>query len=163
VLAVAVATAQVPKPSPPPPPPDAPTSLRQLQIANKPWLGDFDKLLQRRMLRGYAPFSRSLYFSDKGRERGLAVELVRDWERYLNIKYAKELGKRPLTVYVLPGTRDQLLPFLKDGLADVTLKQGVVREIQARVPTITRVLDVTDHAGGTNPYYQPGKGGTSAI
>jgi Fe-S cluster biogenesis protein NfuA len=49
------------------------------------------------------------------------------------------------------------------GMADVTLKQGVVREIQARVPTITRVLDVTDHAGGTNPYYQPGKGGTSAI
>jgi hypothetical protein len=58
------------------------TSLRQLQIANKPWLGDFDKLLtKRRMLRVYAPFSRSLYFSDKGRERGLAVELVRDWER----------------------------------------------------------------------------------
>jgi len=49
------------------------------------------------------------------------------------------------------------------GMADVTLKQGVVREIQARVPAITTVLDVTDHAGGTNPYYQPGKGGTSAI
>ena len=48
-------------------------------------------------------------------------------------------------------------------MADVTLKQGVVRQIQARVPAITTVLDVTDHAGGTNPYYQPGKGGTSAI
>ena len=49
------------------------------------------------------------------------------------------------------------------GMADVTLKQGVATEIQALVPTINRVLDVTDHAGGTNPYYQPGKGGPSAI
>lgn len=49
------------------------------------------------------------------------------------------------------------------GMADVTLKQGVATEIRALVPTIARVLDVTDHAGGTNPYYQPGKGGASAI
>ena len=49
------------------------------------------------------------------------------------------------------------------GMADVTLKQGVATEIQAAVPTITSVLDVTDHAGGTNPYYQPGKGGASAL
>ena len=49
------------------------------------------------------------------------------------------------------------------GMADVTLKQGVATQIQAIVPTINSVLDVTDHAGGTNPYYQPGKGGTSAL
>ena len=40
------------------------------------------------------------------------------------------------------------------GMADVTLKQGVQAEIQKLVPTIREVLDVTDHAGGTNPYYQ---------
>lgn len=39
------------------------------------------------------------------------------------------------------------------GMADATLKQGVEVEIKAAVPTISRVLDVTDHAGGTNPYY----------
>ncbi len=49
------------------------------------------------------------------------------------------------------------------GMADVTLKQGVAKAIQAQVPTITNVLDVTDHGGGINPYYQPGKGGTSAL
>ncbi len=49
------------------------------------------------------------------------------------------------------------------GMADVTLKQGVATEIQSVVPRINSVLDVTDHAGGTNPYYQPGKGGTSAL
>jgi len=39
------------------------------------------------------------------------------------------------------------------GMADATLKQGVEVEIKSAVPTIERVLDVTDHAGGTNPYY----------
>jgi Fe-S cluster biogenesis protein NfuA len=43
------------------------------------------------------------------------------------------------------------------GMADVTLKQGVEVEIQKEVPSIAHVLDVTDHAGGSNPYYQPGK------
>jgi len=78
-------------------------------------------MLERRMIRIDAPLSRSLYFNDKGRERGLAVELARDWERYLNVKYAKQLGKRPLTVYVAPATRDKLLPDLNEGLSDVSI------------------------------------------
>jgi Fe-S cluster biogenesis protein NfuA len=49
------------------------------------------------------------------------------------------------------------------GLADVTLKQGIEVEIRRAVPAIAQVLDVTDHAGGSNPYYQPGKGGVSAV
>jgi len=92
---------------------------RQLTIKNKVWTGDFDKMLQRRMIRVYAPFSRSLYYNDNGRERGIAVELVRDWERYLNIKYSKQLGKRPLTIYIMPATRNKLLPDVAEGLADV--------------------------------------------
>src|SRR5499427_910919 len=100
---------------------DSVSKPRELKIANKPWTGDFDKMLERRVIRVYAPFSRSLYFNDKGRERGIAVELVRDWERYINVKYAKELGKRPLTIYIVPATRDKLLPYLTDGLADVAI------------------------------------------
>ena len=49
------------------------------------------------------------------------------------------------------------------GMADVTLKQGVETAIMREVPTITTVLDVTDHAGGGNPYFQPGKGGMSPM
>ena len=47
------------------------------------------------------------------------------------------------------------------GMADVTLKQGIETEIRRAVPSIVNVLDVTDHAGGSNPYYQPGKGGAA--
>ena len=41
------------------------------------------------------------------------------------------------------------------GQADVTLKQGIETEILGAVPEVTAVLDTTDHAGGTNPYFQP--------
>ncbi len=43
------------------------------------------------------------------------------------------------------------------GMATATLKQGITKEIQEQIPAIGRVLDVTDHDGGANPYYQPGK------
>lgn len=49
------------------------------------------------------------------------------------------------------------------GMADVTLKQGVAAEIKRAVPEIEEILDVTDHAAGTNPYFQPGKGGASPV
>ncbi|MEO6795475.1 MAG: NifU family protein [Candidatus Dormibacter sp.] len=40
---------------------------------------------------------------------------------------------------------------------DVTLRQGIEVAIKATVPEITRVIDSTDHAAGTNPYFQPAK------
>ena len=110
----------------------APSKPRQLTIANKPWTGDFDGMLERRWIRVYAPYSRSLNYSSRGRERGIAVELVRDWERYLNIKYAKQLGKRPLTVYVVPATREKLLPGVEYGLADVAIGNLTVTEERLR-------------------------------
>ena len=43
------------------------------------------------------------------------------------------------------------------GMVNVTLKQGVEKTLFVDVPQITKVMDVTDHAAGTNPYYEPGK------
>lgn len=39
------------------------------------------------------------------------------------------------------------------GSAEATLKQGVIVAIKKAVPEITDVFDVTDHAGGKNPYF----------
>jgi len=49
------------------------------------------------------------------------------------------------------------------GMADVTLRQGIEVRIREAVPEIRAVVDTTDHAGGTNPYYQPAKGGQSPL
>ncbi|MDE0089142.1 MAG: iron-sulfur cluster assembly accessory protein [Candidatus Poribacteria bacterium] len=44
------------------------------------------------------------------------------------------------------------------GMANVTLKHGIEAMIQEVFPEITQVIDTTDHASGTNPYYSSGKG-----
>jgi Fe/S biogenesis protein NfuA len=43
------------------------------------------------------------------------------------------------------------------GMVSVTLRQGIEVALREAVPTITRVIDVTDHASGTNPYYEAAK------
>ena len=37
--------------------------------------------------------------------------------------------------------------------ADVTLRDGIEKTLREEVPEIGQILDITDHAGGTNPYY----------
>ena len=98
----------------------AATASRKLNLSYKPWTGDFDAMLQRRVIRFLVPYSRTLYFNDKGRERGLSAELARDFERYINKKYAKQLGNRPVTLYLIPTTRDKLLTNLPAGLGDIS-------------------------------------------
>jgi Fe/S biogenesis protein NfuA len=43
------------------------------------------------------------------------------------------------------------------GMATVTLSQGIEVSLREAIPEIARVVDVTDHAQGSNPYYQPAK------
>jgi membrane-bound lytic murein transglycosylase MltF len=93
------------------------SEVRVLNVANKPWFGDLDKLVARRMIRVLLPYSRTLYFTDRGRERGLTADLVREFERFLNQK--QKTGSRPITVYMIPTTRDQLLAGIAGGLGDL--------------------------------------------
>lgn len=43
------------------------------------------------------------------------------------------------------------------GMAAVTLTQGIEVAIKQAVPEIRNIVDVTDHASGTNPYYEAAK------
>ncbi len=43
------------------------------------------------------------------------------------------------------------------GMATVTLSQGIEVALRESVPEILQVIDVTDHAAGTNPYYEAAK------
>lgn len=109
-------------------PATAAVAPRQLHLSRKPWTGDFNAMLERRIIRIDVPRSRTLYYVDKGRERGMSAELARDFERWVNKTYAKQLGKRPLTVYIVPATRDELLANLNKGLADIAVGNLSVTE-----------------------------------
>ena len=42
-------------------------------------------------------------------------------------------------------------------MASVTLSQGIESTITQMVPEVLKVVDVTDHAQGENPYYEQAK------
>jgi membrane-bound lytic murein transglycosylase MltF len=109
-------------------------AVRQLVFSNEPWTGDFDQMLERRMIRALVPYSRSLYFNDKGRERGISADNVREFERWINKKYSKKLGKRPLTIYIITTTRDKLLPGVVNGVGDVAI--GNLTVTKERLKTV---------------------------
>ena len=98
-------------------PPAAPKKPRALPMVPREFKGDFDGMVERRIIRVLVPYSRTLYFNDKGRERGITADFARDFERYINQKYQKQLGKRPITVVLVPTTRDELLNTLPAGSA----------------------------------------------
>jgi membrane-bound lytic murein transglycosylase MltF len=92
---------------------------RGLVLKSGAWTGDFDKMLENRRIRVLVPPGRTLYFNDRGRERGITGETVRDFERYLNSKYKGRLKGLPLTVFIVPTPRDALISGVAGGLGDI--------------------------------------------
>ena len=88
-----------------------------LSTEAKVYKGDFDVMLKHRVIRVAVPYSRTLFFNDKGVQRGLTAETLQQFERWLNKKY--KTGSRPITVYAIPGTRDKLLQKVIDGKAEI--------------------------------------------
>ena len=82
-----------------------------------PWTGDFDGMMERRVVRVLVPYSRSLFFNDKGAQRGLLADELKDFEFFLNRKY--KLRTRRITVVALPTTRERLIPGLLEGHGDI--------------------------------------------
>ena len=148
LAAAAVAHAQQPA--------KAPAAPRALPTEAKEWKGDFDGMVKRRHIRVLVPYSRTLYYNDKGRERGITADLVRDFEQYINKKYAKDLGKRPITVFMIPTTRDELLQDVADGLGDIAAGNLTVTDarktiIDFAVPTDQKPMSELVLTGPKSP------------
>lgn len=84
---------------------------------DKKWVGDFDGMVERHLIRALVPLSKTFYFFDRAEQKGLTYDALMEFETYVN----KRLGKKTLTVrlLVIPTTRDQLLPGLVEGIGDI--------------------------------------------
>jgi len=101
----------------------------------------------------------SIQMPDPSELTGTAEERVRlVLERYINPSIAAHGGTAELvaveedTAYVRLGGG-----CVGCGMAAVTLSQGITVAIKEAVPEIANVIDTTDHASGTNPYYEAAK------
>ncbi len=115
LLTATIVQAQT-KPAPKPAPATAaPARAAALPIARKPWTGDFDAMVKRRVIRVLVPHSKTMYFVEAGQPRGLAYEAFKTFEDELN----KKRGPLKVNVVFFPTTREKMVPDLLAGLGDV--------------------------------------------
>ena len=88
-----------------------------LAAPSKKWVGDLDGMIERRMIRVLVVYSKTLYFFDKGAQRGASHDVFKAFEDELN----KDLKAKHLQVHVvfIPVSRDELLPALVEGRGDI--------------------------------------------
>ena len=91
-----------------------PTESRGL--LDKPFTGDFDEMVKRRLIRAGVVFNRTQYFIDKGVQRGISYESIKLFEEELNKRLKTGLLK--VHVAIVPLSRDQLFPALREGKVD---------------------------------------------
>jgi membrane-bound lytic murein transglycosylase MltF len=117
------------------------------------WIGDLDGMIDRRNIRALVVYSKSAFFYDKGRPRGISYEALRDLETVVNKKL--KTGSRPVQVTFLPTPLDGLERALTEGRGDVIAVGIVVTpERQQRVdftaPIATGVKQII-LTGGNGP------------
>jgi len=111
----------------------------------KPFTGDFNEMLERRVVRVGVVFNRTFYFVDKGVQRGLAYEYGQLMEDRINKKVGR--GNIKVHVFFVPMASEKLLPALIDGKLDlVAAHLTVTPERQKLVdfsdPTRTNVSEI---------------------
>src|SRR5262245_45687067 len=84
---------------------------------DKPFTGDFDEMVKRRVIRAGVVFNRTHYFIDRGVQRGISYEALTLLEQELNKRLKTGLLK--VHVAIIPLSRDQLFPALRAGKVDL--------------------------------------------
>ncbi|WP_199227078.1 lytic transglycosylase F [Aminobacter sp. AP02] len=101
-------------------------------------LTDFDGMAQRRIVRIIVPFSKTIYFVDRGKQLGTAVEFGRALEEVLNKGKKREVDK--IRVGFVPLPRARLLPALVDGTGDIVMANLTVTEARKSLVDFTEPL-----------------------
>ena len=92
----------------------------ELQVGSRPWKGDFEEMTtKRRLIRALVPFSKTFYYVERGRPRGISYDVLTQFEQDLN----KRLKTKNLKVRVVffPVGREELIQRLVDGYGDVII------------------------------------------
>ena len=98
-------------------------SLEQIQdeldipVISSSWTGDFDDMVERRVIRVLTVYGVGKYYIDQGQEKGITYELFKMFEDEIN----KQQGRKHIRIHVffIPVARDELIPGLISGRGDI--------------------------------------------
>src|SRR5512134_802210 len=97
----------------------AAAAVTALKLETQAVKGDWDKISERGTIRLVLPYSRTLFFNDRGTQMGLDAETIREFDGWLKKRYRTR--GRPITVFAMPTTRDRLLTNLRTGHAEIAV------------------------------------------
>ena len=111
----------------------------------KQWAGDFDGMVERKILRVLVVHNKMLYFLDQGRLRGVNVDLFNEFEKYINKKL--KTGTVKIKVVFLPVQRGQLFTALAEGRGDIAASNLTITGSRKEVvdfstPLLTGVKEI---------------------
>ena len=107
--------------------------------------GDLDQMIAKRRIRVLLVYSKTFYFIDRGRQRGITYDFMRAFEDDLN----RRLGSGHLRVQVvfIPVSRDELIPGLVQGRGDIaaanlTITDERREQVDFSTPIATGVSEI---------------------
>jgi len=121
----------------------------------KNWTGDLDVLLKHRFIRVAVPYSKTLYYTVKGVQWGVAYESGKAFEAYLNKKYPPKSKNIKIHVMFFVTPREKVIQNLNDGLVDLVIAGLTITPERQKVvdfsdPTVSNVSEVVV-TGPTGP------------
>jgi membrane-bound lytic murein transglycosylase MltF len=110
-----------------------------------PWVGDFDGMQQRRQIRLIVPYSKTIFFIDKGDQWGTAAEWGDELDKWLNKGKKSQLDH--IQVDFVPTPRGELLTALNEGsgdvvLANLTITEGLLEKVDFTDPALKNVHEI---------------------
>lgn len=118
-------------------------------IVKKPWKGDLDEMVKRRIVRVLVPFRRPEFFYMEGRPAGILQEAFQELETILNAKYKTTAANRILVV-LLPTPMDRMRERMTGGYGDIAAASISITEankamVDFTIPTMTglKIIVVT--------------------
>jgi membrane-bound lytic murein transglycosylase MltF len=114
-------------------------------ILRKEVRGDFDEMITHREIRVLVVNSKTFFFLDRGEQRGITHDLLKEFEKSVN----KKTGEKTLKTHVvfIPVNRDELIPGLLKGLGDIaianlTITPERLKSVDFSEPTLSGVKEV---------------------
>jgi len=126
-----------------------------LEFVQRPWTGDLDGMLERRLIRILTVPTETSYFLEKGKPRGTSAEFFSAFETYINKRFPPKDKHLKVKVVVVPVSSGDIIPALLEGRGDIatgrlTITEGRKNQVDLSIPVI-RDIDEIIVTGPTAP------------
>ena len=115
--------------------PDQNASLENPDVRMAPQKGDIDGMAKRRQVRALVSLSKTTFFFDNGRPRGMTYDALVEFEKFLNRKLHPNdrTGKEKIHVVLVPSTPAKVASDLLNGYGDIIATAVYITEDRKKI------------------------------